>query len=81
MGIRAAQKFSYNNLSIKSIADQFRLSINFINNSQAANLIQLCVLQGDIMIIEKRKTKFTLVLQNGLLPKTKETILKKARCK
>jgi len=53
----------------------------FANKEQESLCCHRCIPQGDIMIKEKRKTKFTQVLQNGLLPKTKETILKKARCK
>lgn len=37
--------------------------------------------QGEIMIKEKRKTKFVQVLQNPFLTTTREFNSKKARCK
>ncbi len=53
----------------------------FANKEQGTLCICRCVPQGDIMIKEKRKTKFTRVLLNALLPKSTVFNSKKARCK
>jgi len=53
----------------------------FANKEQESLCFHRCIPQGDIMIKEKRKTKFTRVLLNALLPKSTEFNSKKARCK
>jgi len=53
----------------------------FANKEQESLCFHRCIPQGDIMIKEKRKTKFTRVLLNALLPKSTEFNSEKARCK
>ena len=57
------------------------LANKFVNKNQGTLCFYSCIPQGDIMIKEKRKTKFTRVLLNALLTEKNEFNLKKARCK
>lgn len=68
-------------LSRLSSAHKLPLANKFANKEQESLCFHRCIPQGDIMIKEKRKTKFTRVLLNALLTEKNEFNLKKARCK
>lgn len=81
MGSSAAKTQVKVNDAVYEPARSLPLANKFANKNQGTLCFYRCIPQGDIMIKEKRKTKFTRVLLNALLPETHEFNLKKARCK
>ena len=81
MGSSAAKTQVKVNDAVYEPARSLPLANKFANKNQGTLCFYSCIPQGDIMIKEKRKTKFTRVLLNALLPKSTVFNSKKARCK
>jgi len=80
MRTEAVPRQTHSNRSSAQCAYTFN-ELAILNNKIKGWVIRPVSPQGEIMNIEKRKTKFTQVLQITFLTKTQGFNSKKARCK